>query len=63
VSNQKFYKVSLCVYLCMENTKTYRLEVPEAIWIKFRETLMKNDVINKVIIDMIKKRIEDFQAK
>ena len=47
----------------MENTKTYRLEVPEAIWIKFRETLMKNDVINKVIIDMIKKRIEDFQAK
>lgn len=47
----------------MEGTKTYRLEVPEEIWIKFRETLMKNDVINKVIIEMINKRIEEFDNK
>jgi len=45
----------------MGNTKAYRLEVPEEIWIEFRKTLMKDDVINKIIIDMIKKRIKEFE--
>ena len=47
----------------MENKKTYRLEIEEKIWEDFRKTLMKDDVINKIILEMIKKRIEEFKKK
>lgn len=47
--------------LCMKGTKTYRLEVSEGIWARFRKTLMKDDVINSVIINMIKERVEKFE--
>jgi len=47
----------------MEGIKTYRLEVDEKIWEEFRETLMKNDVINKVITEMIKDKIKKFKEK
>lgn len=51
------------MYLCMEGTKTYRLEVEEKVWEEFRKTLMKDDVINSVITLMIKERIKKFKEK
>lgn len=47
----------------MEGTKTYRLEIDEKIWEDFRKTLMKDDVINKIILEMIKERIKKFKEK
>lgn len=51
------------MYLCMEGTKTYRLEVEEKVWIEFRKTMIKDDVINNILTDMIKERIKKFKEK
>lgn len=44
-----------------KNIVSRKIEVPEEIWAEFRKTLMKDDVINSVVIKMIKKRIEEFK--
>lgn len=40
---------------------SYRLEVPTKIWEEFRKTLMKDDVINEIIIVMISNRIKKYK--
>ncbi len=47
----------------MEGRKTYRIEADEKIWIEFRKTLTKDDVINDIIMTMIKERIKKFKEK
>lgn len=34
---------------------SYRLEVPTEVWLKFKDTLKKTEVINTIIIEFIEK--------
>lgn len=38
---------------------TYRLEIPDEKWTRFKDTLSKNQNINQVIEDWIDQRIEE----
>ena len=61
--NRKIYIVSVCNCVCMEGRKTYRLETNDKVWEEFRKTLMKDDVINDILTNMIKERIKKFKEK
>ena len=43
--------------------KKYNLECPDKLWKEFKETLKKDEVINKIVLDMIEKRIREYNKK
>ena len=45
----------------MGETISYNLEVEKILWSNFKKTMTKDDIINKILIEMIKKRIEEFK--
>ena len=47
----------------MDNITFYKIEVPKNIWKEFKETITKNYTIQEILIELIKKRIEEFKKK
>jgi len=41
----------------------FKLEVPKELWKDFKETINKNHTINDILLELIKKRVEEFNKK
>lgn len=47
----------------MKDLAFFKIEIPRGMWIDFKETITKNQTINNVIIELIKKRIDESKKK
>ena len=47
------------IIMCRMGTTSYRLEIPDEKWNRFKNTLSKNQTINDVIETWIDERIEE----
>ena len=39
----------------------YNLKIDKVTWSNFKKTMNKEEIINDIILDLIKQRIEDFK--
>ncbi len=46
----------------MNDLAFFKIEVPKPMWVDFKETITKNHTINNIILELIKKRIEEFNG-